>query len=246
VARRRGIPTASIHDLGVAACQSDLSIDGSIAPGPMDLAGVRYALVDPRLRCLRRDRRVGQPRPVVLVAFGGGSRRRLARAVAKAIGRRSGVAVRVAGGFEGRAPISIEPGIQFVPPRRTLAAELRGATVAVLAGGVTLYEACTMGVPAVAVSIVPAQRPAVAGLARRGAVIDAGAADQPAQTAARIAQHVADLLESPQRRRVLARAARHIVDGRGAERTAKHLNALIQNKDIGVPSKAQVSRRLVA
>ena len=54
------------------------------------------------------------------------------------------------------------------------------------------------------------------------------------------------LVDWPDRRRELSRTARHVVDGRGAERAARHLEALIVNVDSGVPVRARVSRRLVA
>ena len=228
-ARRLGIPTASIHDLGIAPCESDCSIDGSVAPGPMDLAGLEYAIVDPRVRRVRRDgRRLGPP--IVLVAFGGGHQRRLARAVARAVvARRPDVAVRIACGFGSAKRAPAGAGITLVARKASLADEYRGATVAVLAGGVSLYEACVVGVPAIGVSIVPAQRPAVAGLAHRGALIDGAAASSGhsvAGTADRIARLVCELLDAPARQRSLARTARRLIDGRGIERVAAALRRL--------------------
>lgn len=228
-ARRLGIPTASIHDLGIAPCESDCSIDGSVAPGPMDLAGLEYAIVDPRVRRVRRDgRRLGPP--IVLVAFGGGHRRRLARAVARAVvARRPDVAVRIACGFGSTRTASAGAGIALVPQKASLADEYRRATVAVLAGGVSLYEACVAGVPAIGVSIVPAQRPSVAGLAQRGAVIDGGVASpgrSSAGAAGRISRLVCALLDAPARQQSLARTAMRLIDGRGVERVAAALRRL--------------------
>ncbi len=238
-ARRRGIATASIHDLGLAPCPSDVSIDGSIAPGPMDLAGVRYAILDPRLRRVRAARRLARPagRSVVLVAFGGGSRVRLARAVSRAIVRhRPDVRVRIAGGFRRGAWPRRCGSIEWLRATPGLGRRFLGATVAVLAGGVTLYEACAVGLPAIGVAIVPGQRRSVAGLARHGAVIDGGSVSSAAGTAARVARLVDRLLDAPDRQRALAVAARRLVDGRGADRVAAALRRL---STAGAPGPAR-------
>ena len=113
--------------------------------------------------------------------------------------------------------------------RPSLAQEYRNATVAVLGGGVSLYEACAVGLPAIGVAVVKAQRPTIAGLARRGAVVDGGAASSErdgARTAQRIARLVCELLDAPSRRRSLAREGARLVDGRGVERVAAALRRL--------------------
>jgi spore coat polysaccharide biosynthesis predicted glycosyltransferase SpsG len=226
-ARKRGIPTASIHDLGIAPCDSDVSIDGTIAPGPMDLAGVKYAILDPELRRVRHSRRSQTP-PVVLIAFGGGHRKQLARALARAIvAQRPDVEVRIAGGFGAIETRPAERGITLVSQRASLAQEYRNASVAVLAGGISLYEACSVGLPAIGVAVVKAQRPTIAGLARSGAVVDGGSAPAGvAPTAKRIARLVGELLDDAGRRRRLTRSATRLIDGRGVERVAAVLKRL--------------------
>ena len=63
-----------------------------------------------------------------------------------------------------------------------MSADLAACDVAVVAGGVTLYEACAVGVPVVALAVVAAQRPAIADFAVRGAAIDAGALMDPSRS----------------------------------------------------------------
>jgi spore coat polysaccharide biosynthesis predicted glycosyltransferase SpsG len=226
-ARKLGIPTASIHDLGIAPCDSDVSVDGTIAPGPMDLAGVKYAIIDPELRRVRKSRRPQTP-PVVLIAFGGGHRKPLARAIARAIvAQRPDVEVRIACGFGAIETRPAERGITLVSQRTSLAQEYRNATVAVLAGGVSIYEACSVGLPAIGLAVVQAQRPTIAGLARCGAIVNGGSAPaQLAPTAKRVARLVRELIDDPGRRRALARSATRLVDGRGVERVAAALKRL--------------------
>ncbi len=231
VARRLNVPTASVHDLGVAPCHSDLSIDGSIAPGPMGLAGVDFAVLDPNVRRARHDRGgAARLRTIVLISLGGGARRHLAQAIGRAVARRRpDVEVRIAGGFG--AGRKVGGGVVMLPAAASLAGEYAMATAAVLAGGVTLYEACAVGLPAVGVAVVPAQRKTIAGLARLGAVIDgdrASARFTSAGAASRVAGMVCDLLDDPARQRRLARSARQLVDGRGVRRVARALGQLEQ------------------
>jgi spore coat polysaccharide biosynthesis predicted glycosyltransferase SpsG len=118
--------------------------------------------------------------------------------------------------------------------------------VAILAGGVTLYEACALGVPAVAVPLSRHQHITVRGIARAGAAIDAGrlpaeggshsaygaagssrrrgsGGSRPVERAVREAER---LLGDAAARRRMSRAGRRLVDGHGAFRVAERLRRL--------------------
>jgi UDP-2,4-diacetamido-2,4,6-trideoxy-beta-L-altropyranose hydrolase len=236
-ARQRGIGAVSLHDLGIAPLPSDLAIDGSVAPGrhasaARVLRGLRYTVLDPRLEALRsltgRQARKGTPR--VVVSLGGGARAALALRLAQAIRRAAPDAdVRVAAGFVAGGALRSD-GVRAIAPT-AFRRELARATAAVLAGGVSLYEACALGVPAVALSVVDAQMPAVRAFSRRGVALDAGrvhasAPAQAAQIAHRVATMTAQLLASPAAQRRLARNAGRAIDGRGAHRVADAIRAL--------------------
>jgi hypothetical protein len=98
------------------------------------------------------------------------------------------------------------------------------ADVAVVGGGVTLYEACCTGTPAIGVSVVPAQRPTILGFARLGAVRDGGSA----RHVCRAASEVSRLIEEPALRASVARTGRAVVDGRGARRVAAAVLRLVR------------------
>jgi UDP-2,4-diacetamido-2,4,6-trideoxy-beta-L-altropyranose hydrolase len=255
-ARRAGVPVATVHDLGISAVASDLVIDGTVAPnrrirGRVDTVhGPAYMILDPSIFHSESDPTHTGSDPGlgsdgaarrVLVALGGGSSaagaQRIADAIEDAV---PGVVVCVARGFAGR--------------RRGpdgLAGELARATVAVVAGGVTLYETCALGVPAVAVPLSPRQQITVRAIAQHGAAIDAGrvpsgssrrppASRNRRQRATRkgvasgfsrkIGQHVARLLADAAARKRMSRAGRRLVDGRGAFRVAAAVRRLARTR----------------
>jgi spore coat polysaccharide biosynthesis predicted glycosyltransferase SpsG len=113
-----------------------------------------------------------------------------------------------------------------------LSDRLASAGAAVVAGGVTLCEACALGTPAVAVPVVRAQRRAVAAAASAGAaiaVLDASERD----TADRVATHIARILTQPSVAAGLSRRARRLVDGHGAARVASRIRALLVSEQGG-------------
>jgi UDP-2,4-diacetamido-2,4,6-trideoxy-beta-L-altropyranose hydrolase len=230
-ARRVGVPVATIHDLAIAAIESDLVIDGSVqSPRGMDgrfgsLRGLRYTILDPRVRAMRERLTVRVPRRV-LVALGGGSRPAIAARLARAIAARAGdVDIRVASGFTaGRRMPALTSGT-WIHAHAGLAEELSTTSVAVLAGGVTLYEACALGVPSAAVALNSAQHVTIRALARRGATVDGGAvADE--RTLDRVARGVERLLDDSALRRRMGAVGRRLVDARGAARVAARLRRL--------------------
>ena len=221
-AKRVGTVVVTIHDLGLGYAAGDVVIDGSItrqARVPrrvrMGLTGARYAILDPSLTIGTRPRGIERERRV-LVALGGGPRREIARSIAEAITAADPRAqIRIAGGFAVDPPIS-QPNITWIAPRRGLGKELARATVAVVGGGVSLYEACALGVPAVGVPVVPSQTPTVQAFARRGAAVAMPLRASGHETAAQVVA----LLDDPRRRAALRRRSMRLVDGRGAARAA--------------------------
>ena len=220
-AHRAGSLVVTVHDLGLGLVAGHVVIDGSVTrparvrAEQVGFTGTRYAILDPALATTRRRAGADGARRV-LVALGGGPRREIARAIAEAIAAADPAAeVRVAGGFS-EVPASGARNITWIGPARGLADELSRATVAVVGGGVSLYEAAAIGVPAVGVPVVAAQTPTVRAFARHGAALAMPLRASGAQTAAR----VVGLLDDPARRARLRRRSMRLVDGRGARRAA--------------------------
>jgi spore coat polysaccharide biosynthesis predicted glycosyltransferase SpsG len=246
-ARRAGVPVASLHDVGIAPLASDLAVDGSLGAVRVHGLGVdagacrlgpAYAVLEPGLRRPRRPggRAPSEPR-TILVGLGGGEQARagwsIARHLRAELERLPGLSrVRVllslgldpSGGPGAAARLA---GIDVVPPARFRAALARAA-VAVVAGGITLYEACALGTPVVAVPVVPGQATTVRRFVRAGLAAGlrtTGGVGTDAWGRAAAGAALA-LLADPSRRRDLARRGRLAIDGRGAARVAHALSAL--------------------
>jgi hypothetical protein len=217
-ARAAGVPTASIHDLGLAACAADLEIDGSIAGGRRrgGLTGPDYSILD---AAVLRERGAARDRRRVLIALGGGARAGVARAIGSALLRaRPGLHVRIASGFVGGNG-GERAGLVMLGPVHGLARELARCGVAVTAGGVSLYEAVALGTPVVAWPVVRAQHPTVAAFARRGLAV---AVKPGPRRVARAVSAVLDALDRPAPKR------RPPIDGRGASRAAAAIVSLAE------------------
>jgi spore coat polysaccharide biosynthesis predicted glycosyltransferase SpsG len=157
----------------------------------------------------------------VVIALGGGPHAHTAEAIASAIVAADPRAeVRIVAGFvtARRELASPKPRsgegarVRWTRSINGLAPELAKADVAIVGGGMSLYEACAMGVPAVAVPVVSAQQPTVEAFARRGAAVPAFAKNA--------AGAAVKLLNSPRLRETLAQRSTELVDGMGAWRAA--------------------------
>jgi len=232
-ARAAGVPAASIHDLGLAPVQSDLVIDGSIRPptvtGTSACLGPRYAILDPQLGSASRQpaSRACAGRPRVLVALGGGPRVALGAAIARAVvAGIPGAEVRVAAGLARRTPRSTTS-ITWLGPLPTLVPELAACDIAIVAGGVTLYEACALGARIVALPIVPGQAPAVEAFAGEDAILAVpNAVNATSRVACAVATEVRRVMQDRASSARRCAMARRLVDGRGASRVAAALLAL--------------------
>ena len=224
--RRAGCLVVSVHDLGLGCLEADLVVDGSVtrtkrALRGASLTGPRYAVLDPAVANKGRRWQTGAR---VLISLGGGPRAHRAAAIADALARMAPEAtIRIAAGFVTPAADTFDGRVTWIRSPRWLTDELSRADVAVLGGGVTLYEACALGVPAVAIPVVRSQEPTVAAFASKGAALGLASAGAPAQD---IARQAARLLRDTALRRQVSRRARTLVDGRGAKRVAEAIGAL--------------------
>jgi spore coat polysaccharide biosynthesis predicted glycosyltransferase SpsG len=224
--RRAGCLVVSVHDLGLGCLDADLVIDGSVtnnaqARRGVTLAGPQFALLDPSIL----DEDETRDPCSVLVALGGGPRAELAIDIAEAIVDAVPQArVRVAGGFVS-TPAEVRKQITWVGPTRSLHQEMARASVAVVAGGVSLYEACAHGTPAVGVPVVSAQRPTVAAFVARGA---AKGVARVGVSAKAVAEECVSLLTDAAMRRHLSRMGQRLIDGRGAFRAAAAVREMVE------------------
>jgi spore coat polysaccharide biosynthesis predicted glycosyltransferase SpsG len=251
-ARRRGIAVISMHDAGIAPVASDLAVDGSVAAcGPIPgarrtLLGPRYAVIDRRAAFVRTTNATANR--TILIALGGGPRRGVSRRLASAIAARLPDArILVAGGFVSavrpvsqsngnpqtpiRNPQSTIRNVLWLGPQDGLASLLAETDVAVVAGGLTLYESGAAQVPTVGVAVVPAQVPAIRAFAAAGASVDPRVTLQGTgidrRGVDRVASAVEQLVQDSARRAALGRAGRRLIDGGGAERVATAVGRLL-------------------
>lgn len=222
---RRGIPTASIHDLGRGFCAADLSVDGSLVRtvwprSARTLTGPRFTILDPQLRDVK-----GTPRDPsrVLIALGGGPRVAVARRLAAAIlKRRPGVTVRIAAGFVPRSTGAV-PGVAWLAPQPGLARELARCSAALVGGGVSLYEAVAIDTPTAVWPVVQAQLPTARAFVRRSGVIGVWPGPRRIE---RAAEAVCALLDRPP-------ARTRLFDARGAGRVADAVRQLAAQAEGG-------------
>lgn len=227
-AARRRVPVVSVHDLGLARVPSTLAVDGSVIspargwPAARTLRGLAYTVISPPLRARRA---AGVRR--VLVSFGGGPRPILTQEVARELVKRHpGLEVLVTMGRGVGQRASSAGRVRGILAPAGLAPWLARVDVAVIGGGVSLYEAVAAGLPSVAVAIVPAQRQTVRGFAAQQLTLDGGGAAAPARLVARrVVDCVDRLVHDGGLRRAMSKAGPRAIDGHGAQRVARAIVA---------------------
>ncbi len=226
-ARRYAVPVVSLHDLGLARVPSTLAVDGSVSspalgwPSTAVLRGLPYAVIrQPML-----TRRAGPVRRV-LVSLGGGPRVALTRAIVREVARRH-PEIEIVVTQPGIAATSGASRVTPATLPNGLAPALARADVAIVGGGVSLYEAIAAGVPAVAVAVVAPQRPTIRAFAAMGLARDgSGRARTQEDVAHRVADRVDETIRDLSWRRHVRRAGPRAIDGRGASRVARAIAAL--------------------
>jgi spore coat polysaccharide biosynthesis protein SpsF len=205
---------------------------------PADASG-RW-LVGPEHVPLRRAYRTRPPArpaaatPAVLVSMGASDPGGLTAPVVDALGRARAAGARLTARVIANPAAAVwhelpaRLGRAGLPPACAVEAErmpahLAAADIAVLAMGVTVYEAMATGVPAVVLCRTSGDVAHARALEERGAIVSVG----QHWTEERLATAVGELVAAPARRAAMSRAGRALVDGRGAERVAGRLVALL-------------------
>ena len=242
-ALKRAVPrVASFDDRGDGRMQADALINVLVTePYPETLPaelrlyqGPKYAALDSVYADARGAYRFhGGRLERVFVSLGGGDAAGLTVKVARALGRVPGVR-RVEFGVGPAFPHQrdLENVLASAPFESEVFVSLPnllerylGCDLAIIAGGLTMYEACCIGAPALAVcQSIDHQFELAARLAAEGAMATAGYGEAASES--KIAQAITRLASDEALRKAMSESGPRLVDGKGTERVAGLLKEL--------------------
>ncbi len=207
--RRNGSRHISIHDLGLAQCQSDVVIDGSVTTiFPYAPDEHRSLFVGPQYMITRETVARKRPTETVLVTLGGGSTSNFAQKVSEEVWK-TGLTPITTRGFIGSAPMT---DAEFASAMATCCFAISGS-------GVTLYDLLASGVPTIAVGFDRLQLRTADAFHERGAVLSAGAIDRLSSGA--LVRACMEMLDNRSLVQRLSETGRMLVDGKGLSRVVE-------------------------
>lgn len=124
--------------------------------------------------------------------------------------------------------------IRLIHNARNMSQLMLDHDMAVSAAGSTLYELCACGVPTITYVLADNQIPAAAVFGENGIMLDAGDVRKNPDFVRDLFDIVMDLAENKEKRIAMAEAARKVVDGHGANRLAKVISRLKEDKDVSI------------
>lgn len=207
--RRHGSTHISIHDLGLAQCQSDIAIDGSITRlFPYAVNKDRTLFLGPQYMITRKAVARGKATDTVLVTFGGGSTAQFAQKVSEELWK-IGLTPITTRGFIGSAPMSDE---EFSLAMSTCRFAISGS-------GVSLYDLLASGVPTIAVAFDRIQLRTADAFHEHGAVLSAGLMQRLSQNA--LLRYCLEMIENESLVQRFTQTGRALVDGKGLSRVVE-------------------------
>ena len=200
-------------------------------PGVESLAGPAYALVRPEFAALRAQtlaRRATATPHRLLIALGltdvGGITARVVKAILPGLGDLQ-VDIVLGHGAPSLSTLALlaahDTRLTLHVDTREMAALTAAADLAIGAGGSSVWERSSLGLPTLTLILADNQREAARALAARGAAeaLEAGEGD--------VAVRLAALLADPLRLAAMSAAASALCDGQGAARVAGRLLAIL-------------------
>ncbi len=234
----------SVHDLGLNRMDSDIVVDGSVkAPGIYSktqgkfyFLGPEYMILRSSLSALKRPAPARKRRkPVCFMSFGGGDQIRCHEFASVMFETANfECEIIVAPGFhcsrEAVEDIWSAKGIEvrFCEPENEPWEEGIRADFAIVAAGITLYEALALGVPAFTLPMDERQNETADIFFRNGACLNPGAIDSTDAFSA--AKHFKSWLGDASKRMRSAHIGSKMVDLRGAERVVNSTLQLLRHK----------------
>jgi len=238
--RSRGIPVVAIDDEG-GEVDADLVINGTVLdqyhrypllrPQAKLLVGRDYALIRP---VFGETPWCPLPEPSVVIVVGSGDRARdwVLHLMSRKIDFSSWGKVRMIVGraFPNMARLRHDCGALGVLLESGISGEgmaeaLSQASVALITGGMIVYEALAVGVPAIVFPQIENLIPEARWFAKRGCIVDLGC--EGGTNSGLVSDAVGRLLSSPSERLVMSSAQRATIDGRGILRAAKEIDGLL-------------------
>jgi CMP-N-acetylneuraminic acid synthetase/spore coat polysaccharide biosynthesis predicted glycosyltransferase SpsG len=225
--RQAGFSVVSIEDLGAGLKLADWVVNALYPGTPADPS---HVVSGPRWATLRWEFRGHRPRPVraiperILLAFGGTDPGGFAQRLSSALSGKVDAEIVVVLG-PGSPDIDPAQGVVVKRDVRSMAEEMADADVIVTAAGRTVFEAAAIGTPVVVVA-QSAREATHSHTGFESGVIFMGVGallDDDHLVAV-----VKRLLENYELRSELRARLKASIDGRGAERIAHHLNALLR------------------
>lgn len=204
---------------------ADLYPDGGPSGG---LLGAPYALVSPSFRVTRHEDRPTTGNPRVLVTFGGADPARLtAASIDKLNAVISKMEVRVLVGPANGEASRIESAaresrheVAVVIDAANIAEHFAWADVAIAAAGTTCLELACVGVPSLLVVVAENQRRGAEYFHRGGYMLQMGSGKEALTN---LPEMLSQLLQDTPARESMRARQRALIDGRGADRVARHL-----------------------
>ena len=237
--RATGAAVTAVDDTAERALPVDVVVNGGAGAAGLPyrragdtvfLLGPRYALLDPSFADLPHREPAARVRRILVTLGGGLNTDDVAAAVRAADRVLDGGVIDVAAGSFAAGAAELDALARGARNRVVvhrgrfgLRALMQAADLAVSGAGMTLYELAAAGTPAVTICMADNQVPNARGFADIGAAPAGGRAGDPALAGA-LERALACLAPAAARARVAERA-RALVDGRGAERVARHILA---------------------
>ena len=227
--RDSGRRVVLLDDLGSGRDAADLVVDPpTAAVWPLTctprLAGFEHALLRREVRDAAHTRAQAQS-GAVLLAMGGSDPTAATPALATALaGAGIDVTAVLGPGYRGARPAR---GAVLERPQAFVSA-LAASSLFIASYGHALLEAACLGVPAIAVVLLPEHREHAAAFCEHGTAVMIDLSDGLRPDA--LVDLVRELQASDARRSALGERGRQLVDGRGAERVARAIRALANGR----------------